>query len=1036
MDELFAIDHELQYAYELTLCKPNYEPIQQLENIYGFVYEAKFPTTDEISFNIPFYIMNKGIQEKNSLWDLIRGDYVIHLKRVFDENLIDEKYFMVINPKETDSDGQKIKEIVAYSIEYELNKKIIRSYKFLSRQLHTVGDITDAEGFYIGILNYITSNLTSSWTVGYVDGELIGKYRAFDVSEKTVLAFLIDDVQKAFGCVFLFDTVNKEINVRKIESIGQDKGFYISEENFIQAFNTEIKHDEIVTRLYVYGKDGISIRDKNPTGVAFVEDFSFYRNEEYMSQALLNALNDYDALLATKTGEFDTYKNQLDAKYDDLAYKRTWELNPLLNDLAIIQHDIDIAIQTGNQSLLSSKNSEKNAKQSQINAVQSEIDQILVEINNLSIQIANLQSQLNRNNHFSADLLKELDFFVKESTWSDTSYETSDDLWEEMPNIFMKINQPPIHIEVDSVDFTKLKEGQRNWKKFILGDILNVEHTKFNFFIQLRLVGYTHDPESHSLNLIFSSRESLDDPNHYLNELMKNAITAGTTLDMSKFKWDLSEKNNSEITQIINNAWDAAKNAVLAGANQDIVIDERGILLRDSTNENDQMKIINNVLAMTNDNWNTVKMAITPGKIYTDYLYGNVLAGANVFIDTGDGKFRVDQEGVTISGTQLTVTEDGTSYPFVDFIQRYGSDFSVTISPTAPLNPKDGDLWQDSSTDILYVYDASANAGLGDWINTQNTFTFGSQPTNPKIGDFWRADDTSSLKVWNGSQWIDADNALRMGESYNNVVINTANGLVATNSYNTVKTTLNATSGIKIEQQSGGVWTPVLFADSAGNLNIKGTLAAGSIISNSAIIGGNITIGSGTSVFKASTTGIWLGNESYSSAPFRVSPAGTLTATSAVIIGNITANQLWIGGTNVITSGNIDGQKVVNISASNITTGTLSADRISTNISQVSESLTIGSASANDTWKTLTFVNSSTRTARIQYSPGTYSMLHFESGHDIRMDAGIGFSLFAQHAQMPELMYLGVGSWGNANKLAATREWVLANGGSGTATFG
>lgn len=930
MDELFAIDSELKYTYELTLCKPNYEPIQQLENIFGIIYEAKFPTTDEISFSIPFNVMNKGRQEKNILWDLVKGDYVIHCKRNFHETLIDEKYFVIINPREIDSDGQKIKEVTAYSMEYELNKKIIRSYKFLSRQIATVGDIKDEDGFYVGILNYITSNLTSSWTIGYVDAELVGKYRGFDISEKTVLGFLIDDVQKAFQCVFLFDTVNKEINVRKIDSIGQDKGFYLSEENFIQAFNTEIKHDEVVTRLYVYGKDGISIRDKNITGTSFVEDFSFYKNEDYMSAALINKLNDYEDLLQTKNGQFATYLNQLDAKKVELANKTNNELAPLLNELVIIEDAIDVAIKSSNTSNidLSVLNGQKIDKQDEIDIVQLEIDQLNVEIDNLTDLINALGTELDRATFFGATLLKELDFFVKESTWSDTSYETSDDLWDEVPNIFMKINQPPIHIEVDSVDFTQLLEGQRNWRKFVLGDILNIEHTKFNFFIQLRLVGYSHDVDGHSLNLVFSSKEGLDDPNHYLNELMKNAITAGTTLDMSKFKWDLSEKNNSEITQIINNAWDAAKNAVLAGANQDIVINDRGILLRDVTNENDQMRIINNVLAMTNNNWDTVNLAIVPGKIYADYLYGNIIAGAGLTIQTGDGSFLVDQNGVRISGTSLTITEDGSNYGFVDFIQKYGSDFSVTISPTAPLNPTDGDLWQDSTTDILYVFDASANAGLGDWINTQNSYSFGPQPTNPKIGDFWRLNNDTPLKVWNGTAWVDADSAIRPNTSYNNVVISTTNGLVATNSANTLKTTLNATSGIKIEQQSGGVWSPVLSADTAGNLTIKGTLSAGSLISDSAISGGNITIGSGNSVFKASTTGIWLGNDNYSSAPFRVSTSGYLTASGATIQGSINASAFSINGANVLSGSSINGQYVVSINANNITTGTLSASRI------------------------------------------------------------------------------------------------------------
>ncbi len=50
-----------------------------------------------------------------------------------------------------------------------------------------------------------------------------------------------------------------------------------------------------------------------------------------------------------------------------------------------------------------------------------------------------------------------------------------------------------------------------------------------------------------------------------------------------------------------------------------------------------------------------------------------------------------------------------------------------------------------------------------------------------------------------------------------------------------------------------------------------------------ATFSGSIQIGSGESVFKADTNGIYLGNETFASAEFRVTPAGALTATSATL---------------------------------------------------------------------------------------------------------------------------------------------------------
>lgn len=58
-------------------------------------------------------------------------------------------------------------------------------------------------------------------------------------------------------------------------------------------------------------------------------------------------------------------------------------------------------------------------------------------------------------------------------------------------------------------------------------------------------------------------------------------------------------------------------------------------------------------------------------------------------------------------------------------------------------------------------------------------------------------------------------------------------------------------------------------------------------MNNSDIIGGTLTIGSGNSIFKADTNGIYLGNANFGSAPFRVTPTGAFVATNATISGNI-----------------------------------------------------------------------------------------------------------------------------------------------------
>lgn len=91
---------------------------------------------------------------------------------------------------------------------------------------------------------------------------------------------------------------------------------------------------------------------------------------------------------------------------------------------------------------------------------------------------------------------------------------------------------------------------------------------------------------------------------------------------------------------------------------------------------------------------------------------------------------------------------------------------------------------------------------------------------------------------------------------------------------------------------------------STGALSVDGSITSGSSITGFSIIGGNITIGTGSSIFKADSSGIYLGASDFASAPFRVSPAGVLTATSGTFSGSITGATGTFSGSIAIGSGN------------------------------------------------------------------------------------------------------------------------------------
>ena len=72
-------------------------------------------------------------------------------------------------------------------------------------------------------------------------------------------------------------------------------------------------------------------------------------------------------------------------------------------------------------------------------------------------------------------------------------------------------------------------------------------------------------------------------------------------------------------------------------------------------------------------------------------------------------------------------------------------------------------------------------------------------------------------------------------------------------------------------------------------LHFDGTniIFTGNLSAAGGTFSGDISIGSGNSIFKADLNGIYLGNSTFASAPFSVSPSGVLTAVGANISGNL-----------------------------------------------------------------------------------------------------------------------------------------------------
>lgn len=696
--------------YNLVLTKLTEEPITSLKNITDLEHNAFYVGIDELNFNIPFYrTEDNGDKVENEIYSLVEGDHLILVN--------DMKYFIINSVVEkADESGKVWKEVHCYSREYELSKKKLIDYKADSRLLYDDTNST-LDGLEKGILNYIFNHIVKSWTIGYVDPDIIlregkGIYRSLNFSNSN-LTQVFNDLQRTYGCVFKFDTIKQEMNIYSIDKMmGQHRGLYISDGNFIKNISKDINTDEIITRLYIYGKDNISIQSISPTGQPYIDNFNYYKNTlnkngqpKYMTQGLIDALDNYYTKVENYNPDFEpllirlqeanaVMEDLINADHiDDLNQKGLVALERYLSNLqtlidvkteeiAIIKNQINKA--TGEnliglyddlratESALDSYNTDKDnvnnlivAKKTEINNQQQVIDGIESELKVLQDELSVLNST-----NFTTEQLKELDKFIKVDIYNNSDYTENNiqELYDEGKKILNKASQPKIQFEVDVIDFLSLVECQHIWDKFTLGDIVTLEHKAIGFNYDVRLVGYEYNIDDNNLTLKFSNTDSFDDATLYLENLLDDFNTTGAVVDFNKDKWNNVGSIESRIAKMVDTKLEEARQNILNAVGQRYLFDDSGLWLYkenpDGTLNNEQIRAINNTIALTKDNWNTVGTAITPQGVVAEQIYGKL------------GQFaKVNAEQIEVGGWDGEHVEDNLK----DYIDQQNSELNDSV---------------------------------------------------------------------------------------------------------------------------------------------------------------------------------------------------------------------------------------------------------------------------------------------------------------------------------------------------------------------
>jgi hypothetical protein len=636
------IDNLLDFSekalkYRLILKKPTYEELCCLEEAFNIEYTGSLGSLNKLSFSLPFMLDGK----RNINIDKIQSNYLIYCE-LYEETtgLVYQQEYFLINNIENVGDEKDIKQVSCIALQYQLATKLIKNYsgsKKLYRAPAELAAYSPSEEFPTfesfresGILNTV-SRLAMSWTIGNIPAEINDTFRDFDIDCTSVISFLLDTVQESFGIIFEFDTVEKTISGKSIDSLGTFRGFLLSDSSYIKSIIETINSEDITTKLFVYGKDDLNIRAKN-MGEEYLLDLSYFRNRNFMSQNLLDALDSWDDLILANKPTFESLTANLTDKTNQLANKSV-ALVALQEELKLLEKEQDRLI--SEEEDLTDINSQIDAKDAQIETVESEISVLETDIAETENDLEELQLLVLMGSNLTALQIAELDFFIHEKELRIDSITDIEELYQFGLKAIQKVNQPVVQFDLDTISLFDCVECQLDWDKLKLGDIAFIKYDLYNINIELRIIAYTHSSESNRLSVSFGNSRDINNANMLYDELT-TSISTNTTLDYNKNRFldYVNSGDKSKINQYITNALDLSKQGAVAASNQSVSIDQRGITLTNPANPDYQVKMINDLVVFTRDGWQTASIALSADRgVVAESVMGQLGAFCTVRAD-------------------------------------------------------------------------------------------------------------------------------------------------------------------------------------------------------------------------------------------------------------------------------------------------------------------------------------------------------------------------------------------------------------------
>lgn len=377
------------------------------------------------------------------------------------------------------------------------------------------------------------------------------------------------------------------------------------------------------------------------------------------------------------------------------------------------------------------------------------------------------------------------------------------------------------------------------------------------------LIGIELDFENiPAMALTFSNRFQRLDGRKTLKDLLERTYSSSRSFDASKYLYSQSVLKTSQVSKWMSDSLDAAVNNIIGASNQSVVINGAGIHVGGTRDH--QIRIVDNMIAMTDDGWQTARLAIglLPAPdgsgeytgVNAEVIMGKLLIGNNLVLENenADGvvQFKFDGSGAWLNNATLVLQKEDAGKillsPEYGIVAGKGNVFTVdgtTITPSF-LND-DGSVKLDADTGMpvdssFYLDLNTGNAYFGGTLNatdgTIGGFTIDKNFLHSGTGTSYVALNGSAsglnadFAMWAGAETPSAANFYVRRDGTINVKDKLLiNGKKALTDDNLLAGSVLSLHGVEVTNAYGKTTFKV---DDDGNVTMRGnlTLGAGSTI--------------------------------------------------------------------------------------------------------------------------------------------------------------------------------------------------------------